>query len=90
LLVLVEEMFRHRVLGSTMDDAAGECFDKTGKLMGLAYPAGPEMDRLAAAGNPKAYASFPGRCSRAERRFQLRGPEDFGPLFFGEEPRAAG
>jgi len=55
LLVLVEEMFRHRVLGSTLDDAAGECFDKTGKLMGLAYPAGPEIDRLAAAGNPKAY-----------------------------------
>ena len=58
LLVLVEEMFRHRVLGSTLDDAAGECFDKTGKLMGLAYPAGPEIDRLAAAGNPGAY-SFP-------------------------------
>ena len=55
LLVSVEAMFRHRVLGSTLDDAAGECFDKTGKLMGLAYPAGPEMDRLAAAGNPKAY-----------------------------------
>jgi len=58
LLVLVEEMFRHRVLGSTLDDAAGECFDKTGKLMGLAYPAGPEMDRLAATGNPKAF-QFP-------------------------------
>ncbi len=55
LLVLVEEIFRHRVLGSTLDDAAGECFDKTGKLMGLAYPAGPEIDRLAATGNPKAY-----------------------------------
>jgi len=58
LLVLVEAIFRHRVLGSTLDDAAGECFDKTGKLMGLAYPAGPEMDRLAAAGNPRAY-EFP-------------------------------
>jgi N6-L-threonylcarbamoyladenine synthase len=58
LLVLVEEIFRHRVLGSTLDDAAGECFDKTGKLMGLAYPAGPEIDRLAATGNPKTYA-FP-------------------------------
>jgi N6-L-threonylcarbamoyladenine synthase len=58
LLVLVEDVLRHRVLGSTLDDAAGECFDKTGKLMGLAYPAGPEMDRLAAAGNPRAY-KFP-------------------------------
>jgi N6-L-threonylcarbamoyladenine synthase len=58
LLVLVEDMLRHRVLGSTLDDAAGECFDKTGKLMGLAYPAGPEMDRLAASGNARAY-KFP-------------------------------
>ena len=38
--------------GPTVDDAAGECFDKTGKLMGLAYPAGPEIDRLAEQGNP--------------------------------------
>jgi N6-L-threonylcarbamoyladenine synthase len=58
LLVLVQAEFEHRVLGSTLDDAAGECFDKTGKLMGLAYPAGPEMDRLAGQGNPAAYA-FP-------------------------------
>jgi N6-L-threonylcarbamoyladenine synthase len=58
LLVAVKEMFKHRVLGGTLDDAAGECFDKIGKLMGLAYPAGPEIDRLAAAGNPKAY-NFP-------------------------------
>ncbi len=58
LLVLVRNMFDHRVLGSTVDDAAGECFDKTGKLMGLVYPAGPEIDRLAAQGNPKAFA-FP-------------------------------
>jgi len=58
LLVLVEAEFRHRVLGSTVDDAAGECFDKAGKLMGLPYPAGPEIDRLAEAGNPKAF-DFP-------------------------------
>lgn len=58
LLVLVESELKHRVLGSTTDDAAGECFDKTGKLMGLPYPAGPEMDRLAEKGNPKAF-NFP-------------------------------
>jgi N6-L-threonylcarbamoyladenine synthase len=58
LLVLVESELNHRVLGSTVDDAAGECFDKTGKLMGLAYPAGPEIDRLAERGNPKAF-DFP-------------------------------
>ncbi len=58
LLVLVESELKHRVLGGTIDDAAGECFDKTGKLMGLAYPAGPIIDRLAEQGNPKAY-DFP-------------------------------
>jgi len=58
LLVLVESELKHRVLGSTIDDAAGECFDKTGKLMGLPYPAGPEMDLLAEHGNPKAFG-FP-------------------------------
>ena len=54
----MESELNHRVLGSTVDDAAGECFDKTGKLMGLAYPAGPEIDRLAEQGNPKAF-DFP-------------------------------
>jgi N6-L-threonylcarbamoyladenine synthase len=58
MLVLVESELKHRVLGSTIDDAAGECFDKTGKMMGLNYPAGPEIDRLAEQGNPKAF-DFP-------------------------------
>ncbi|MGB7749743.1 MAG: tRNA (adenosine(37)-N6)-threonylcarbamoyltransferase complex transferase subunit TsaD [Verrucomicrobiia bacterium] len=58
MLVKVESELKHRVLGSTVDDAAGECFDKIGKLMGLPYPAGPEIDRLAEPGNPKAY-DFP-------------------------------
>jgi N6-L-threonylcarbamoyladenine synthase len=58
LLVHVESELQHRVLGGTIDDAAGECFDKTGKLMGLAYPAGPEIDVLAEQGKPNAY-DFP-------------------------------
>jgi len=58
MLVLVESELKHRVLGSTIDDAAGECFDKTGKMMGLNYPAGPEIDRLAEHGNPAAF-DFP-------------------------------
>jgi N6-L-threonylcarbamoyladenine synthase len=58
ILVLVESQSKYRVLGSTIDDAAGECFDKTGKMMGLAYPAGPEIDRLAEQGNPHAF-DFP-------------------------------
>ncbi|MSU58000.1 MAG: tRNA (adenosine(37)-N6)-threonylcarbamoyltransferase complex transferase subunit TsaD [Pedosphaera sp.] len=58
MLVHVTAELEHKVLGATIDDAAGECFDKTGKLLGLPYPAGPVIDRLAADGNPKAF-DFP-------------------------------
>ncbi len=58
ILVHVRAELEHTVLGSTLDDAAGECFDKVGKLIGLPYPGGPEMDRLAEGGNSAAY-DFP-------------------------------
>ena len=58
MLVHVKGEFDHHRLGATLDDAAGECFDKIAKLIGLPYPGGPEMDRLAAEGNPRAY-DFP-------------------------------
>ncbi|MEK7685576.1 MAG: tRNA (adenosine(37)-N6)-threonylcarbamoyltransferase complex transferase subunit TsaD [Verrucomicrobiota bacterium] len=58
LLVHVEAELEHRLLGSTVDDAAGECFDKVAKLIGLPYPGGPEIDRLAESGNPRRFA-FP-------------------------------
>jgi N6-L-threonylcarbamoyladenine synthase len=49
-LIAVEGVGRYRILGDTRDDAAGEAFDKTAKLLGLPYPGGPELARLAAAG----------------------------------------
>ncbi|MGV3771484.1 MAG: tRNA (adenosine(37)-N6)-threonylcarbamoyltransferase complex transferase subunit TsaD [Verrucomicrobiales bacterium] len=52
VLVHVQGELQHKVLGSTVDDAAGECFDKAAKLMGLPYPGGPVLDKLAAAGDP--------------------------------------
>src|SRR5215469_12651 len=58
ILARVESELRHHVLGSTLDDAAGECFDKTGKLIGLPYPAGPEIDKLAELGESKTF-DFP-------------------------------
>ncbi len=58
ILVYLQSPHQHAVLGSTLDDAAGECFDKVGKLLGLAYPAGPKIDRLAEHGDPKAF-DFP-------------------------------
>ncbi len=57
-LVLVEQPGRFRSLGETRDDAAGEALDKIGKLLGLSYPAGPEIDRAGEHGNPNAIA-FP-------------------------------
>ena len=54
-IVLVEENYQMKVLGKTMDDAAGEAFDKAGKMMGLSYPSGPQIDELAKKGNPNAF-----------------------------------
>jgi N6-L-threonylcarbamoyladenine synthase len=59
----VEEPASYSVLGQTLDDAAGEAFDKGGRLLGLPYPGGPEMDRLARDGDPDAFGfprSLPG------------------------------
>ena len=58
LLLDVEGPGRYRRLGGTRDDAAGEAFDKVGKMLGLQYPGGPEIEKAARAGNPKAY-DFP-------------------------------
>jgi N6-L-threonylcarbamoyladenine synthase len=51
-LLAVEEIGRYRLLGDTLDDAAGEAFDKSAKLLGLGYPGGPALSRLAAQGKP--------------------------------------
>jgi N6-L-threonylcarbamoyladenine synthase len=57
-LVLVGEGLRHEQLGTTRDDAAGEAFDKVAKMLGLGYPGGPIVDRLARDGDP-AFQAFP-------------------------------
>ncbi len=54
-IVLVKSYKEMEVIGQTIDDAAGECIDKCSKVMGLGYPGGPIIDRLARQGNPKAY-----------------------------------
>ncbi len=54
-IIVVSENMEMEVLGNTIDDAAGEAFDKCGKLMGLPYPAGPVIDKLATAGNSHAF-----------------------------------
>ncbi|NRD20240.1 tRNA (adenosine(37)-N6)-threonylcarbamoyltransferase complex transferase subunit TsaD [Winogradskyella eckloniae] len=54
-IVKVNNFFDMEVIGETIDDAVGEAYDKSGKILGLGYPAGPEIDRRAQLGNPKAY-----------------------------------
>ncbi len=54
-LILVRSADDMQILGRTIDDAAGEAFDKCAKVMGLPYPGGPHIDRLAAQGNPAAF-----------------------------------
>lgn len=58
LLMEVESAGKYKKLGGTRDDAAGEAFDKVGKMLGLPYPGGPEIEKIASSGNPTAY-DFP-------------------------------
>ncbi len=58
LLVDIESVGHYRLLGGTVDDAAGEAFDKVGKLLGLPYPGGPNVEKAARGGNPTAF-DFP-------------------------------
>ena len=58
LLIEVSEPGRYRLLGGTIDDAAGEAFDKVARFLGLGYPGGPAIDRVATEGDPGAF-SFP-------------------------------
>ncbi len=67
-LVVMEDHGRYQRLGGTIDDAAGEAFDKVARLLGLGYPGGPAVQRAAQAGDPTAY-SFP--------RAWLPGTHDF-------------
>jgi N6-L-threonylcarbamoyladenine synthase len=54
-IVLVKDYFDMEVIGETIDDAVGEAYDKSAKILGLTYPGGPLVDRYAQLGNPKAY-----------------------------------
>jgi N6-L-threonylcarbamoyladenine synthase len=60
-------MWRYRNVGRTVDDAAGEAFDKVAKLLGLGYPGGPWMDALAKSGNPRAVEFKFGQIKRREK-----------------------
>ena len=82
-----------RELGSTLDDAAGEAYDKVARLLGLGYPGGPVIDRLAATGNKKAIA-FPRGLAKADdlrgqhrHDFSFSGLKTAGDVCYEEFPR---
>lgn len=54
-VILVRNWGNYSMVGRTRDDAAGECYDKVARILGLPYPGGPEVDRLASQGDPKAF-----------------------------------
>ena len=64
-LMRVDGVGRYELLGETIDDAAGEAFDKSAKLLGLGYPGGPALSRLARAGRRRRPSSCRGRCCTA-------------------------
>jgi N6-L-threonylcarbamoyladenine synthase len=68
----VEEPASYETLGRTLDDAAGEAFDKGARLLGLSYPGGPELDRLAREGDPEAF-DFPRALPGDELDFSFSG-----------------
>ena len=77
-LYLVEGIGRYRTLGQTLDDAAGEAFDKVAKLLGLTYPGGAVIDLLAATGNPGAIRLPRPLIHDRSLQFQLQRPQDRG------------
>jgi N6-L-threonylcarbamoyladenine synthase len=78
---------RYVKLGSTVDDAAGEAFDKVAKLIGLPYPGGPEIEKMARQGNPEAYGlprSFP---ERDNLNFSFSGLKTAVRFFYEKSPQ---
>lgn len=86
LFFLVTSHNKFQVLGSTIDDAAGEAFDKGGKLLGLGYPAGRVIDQLAKNGDPKRYAFPIGLKSSADARFSFSGLKTALRVFLEKHP----
>ncbi len=96
MLVGVEAPGSYELLGETLDDAAGEAFDKTARLLGLGYPGGPEIARLASEGNPGRFDfprpmlnrpgldfSFSGLKTHTRQLVARTGPEDHADIAAG-------
>jgi N6-L-threonylcarbamoyladenine synthase len=97
-LFVMEGEARYRLIGKTRDDAAGEAYDKIAKRLGLGYPGGPILDRLAALGDPKAFPFAVARFSDGSEDFSFSGLKSAAlrvmrerpipPLGDGEDPES--
>jgi N6-L-threonylcarbamoyladenine synthase len=83
MLVEVKAFGDYELLGQTKDDAAGEAFDKVAKLMGLGYPGGAALDKLAADGDPK-YFRFPRAVMKEDYQFSYSGLKTAVALYLGK------
>ena len=87
-LVRVDGIGQYELLGETLDDAVGEAFDKVAKALGLGYPGGPIISKLAETGNPRAI-DFPRALnSRGDYRFSLSGLKTAVTLYIEQETKA--
>jgi tRNA N6-adenosine threonylcarbamoyltransferase len=89
MLVHIPRMFHHVVLGQTLDDAAGEAFDKVARLLGLGFPGGPALDRMAREGDPKAIAFPRAMADSGDLDFSMSGLKT-AVLRYVKQERAAG
>lgn len=87
--VAVEGVGRYRRLGGTLDDAAGEAFDKVAKLLGLGWPGGPALERLAMAGDPARYAFPRPMMGRSGCDFSFSGLKTAVAIEVGKHPAGA-
>ena len=72
-LVIVEDWAKFRILGRTVDDAAGEAFDKVARAIGLGYPGGPKIDKISKEGNPNAVRFTKAKVNGSEYDFSFSG-----------------
>lgn len=88
-ILAVDAIGQYRLLGQTLDDAVGEAFDKTAKIMGLPYPGGPELAALARQGNPKRYDMPRPMTNRPGLDFSFSGLKTHVRLLIEQEPAEA-
>ncbi|HTP63590.1 MAG TPA: tRNA (adenosine(37)-N6)-threonylcarbamoyltransferase complex transferase subunit TsaD [Burkholderiales bacterium] len=88
-LMRVHEVGRYELLGETQDDAAGEAFDKTAKLLGLGYPGGPALSKLAETGDPNRYRLPRPMISSGDLEFSFSGLKTAVLTLLKKEPRAS-